>query len=449
LIFDYIKNKLRGSKRNNKYIKNIVYIIISQFFGILISLLLVPITLNYLGVKEYGVWITLTSIMGWFVFFDIGLGHGLRNKYAEAKAKQEHNNVKNYVSTAFFGLITISLTIFIIFIAVYPFINWASVLNAPKEMESQLKILALIVIGSLCIRFIVNIVNILLTADQEPATPLIIGLAGNLLSLIVVYLVTILFPPSLLHLGIALSLSQLFPLIIAFFYFFATRYKPIFPSLKYFSKSHIRNIFSLGIRFFAIQITALILLQTNSIIIAHVAGLEEVTKFNIAFKYINILFLAFSAFLTPLWSAITEAYAKGEILWIRNSIRRLNQIWLLMIFGGVVLVVSSPFLYHLWLGNTLFPDFKLLVLLLFYIVCLCKSLIYRNFMNGVGKISLQFFVTILQSIMHIPIAYLLGRFWGIYGVVIVMASWALINAIWEPIQFNRIINRTAKGIWAR
>jgi hypothetical protein len=31
---------------------------------------------------RYEIWLTLSSIVGWFSFFDVGLGHGLRNKFA-------------------------------------------------------------------------------------------------------------------------------------------------------------------------------------------------------------------------------------------------------------------------------------------------------------------------------------------------------------------------------
>ena len=444
-----IKNIVKGSDRSTKYKKNIVFLIVSQTLGVFISLMLVPITLNYLGTKEYGVWITLTTLIAWFSFFDIGLGHGLRNKYAEAKAQNDETNVRKYVSTAFYLLVLLSFLIFLIVLVASRFINWAVILNAPQALAPQLNILAIIVAGTFCIRFVVNIVSTLLTADQEPSIPALIGLLGQCLSLLVVYLITKLTTSSLLYIGIALSISQIFPLVLAFIYLFSTKYKTIFPSLSFFSKPHIRSIFSLGIRFFVIQITALVIFQSNNIIIAHVCGLEDVTKFNIAYKYIYILTMAFSTFVNPLWSAITEAYIKEDTLWINNIIKRLNQLLLLLAFAGIILILISPFVYKIWLNNTFTPNFVLLSLLLLYFIFYSRSLLYRSFMNGAGKISLQFVVTFIQSLLHIPFAILMGKYVGLPGIVMVMILWAFINAIWEPIQFSRIINKTAKGIWNR
>jgi O-antigen/teichoic acid export membrane protein len=439
----------KGSDRTAKYKKNIILLIVSQILGVLISLLLVPITLNYLGAKEYGVWITLTTLIVWFTFFDIGLGHGLRNKYAEAKAQNNETDVKKYVSTAFFVLILISVLIFIVFALLSGFINWATVLNAPTTLAPNLKILSFVVVGTFCIRFVVSIISTLLTADQDPSIPSLIGLSGHCLSLIVVFLITKFTESSLLYIGIALSVSQIFPLVIAFIYLFSTRYKPILPSLKFFSKHHIRSIFSLGIRFFLIQITALILFQSNNIIIAHVCSLEDVTLFNIAYKYIYIISMAFSTFVNPLWSAVTEAYIKEDTHWINNIIKRLNQLLLLLMIVGILMVVFSPIVYKLWLNDTIKSDFTLLSLLLMYFIFYSRSFLYRSFMNGVGKISLQFNVTVIQSLLHVPLAILLGKYFGLNGVVGVMILWSFINAIWEPIQFKRIINKTAKGIWNR
>lgn len=443
------KTTLNTDDRSAKFKKNSLVLLLCQLLNIGLSLLLVPLTLKFLGVSEYGIWITLVGLIEWFNFFDIGLGHGLRNKYAEAKANNNEYELKKYVSTAFFMMVLISVSIFLIFILFSSFLDWSIILNSPATMRDSLQTLAVLLIGIFCLRFIINIVSVLLTADQNPAIPAIITLLGGLLSLISIYYLTIQGETSLVVLGFFLSFSQLFPLIMAFIYFFSTRYKTIFPNLKYFSKPHIRSIFSLGIKFFLIQITALLLFQSNNIIIAHVCGLSDVTKFNIAFKYLSVLSTAFMTFLTPLWSATTDAYTRGDIQWIERTIKRLNKIWLLLIILGIGLVGISPFVYKIWLKDSVEPDFLLLFLILLYFIFLTKSNLYRSFMNGVGKIKMQFVVTLTQAIIHIPLTIILGKAYGIIGVVLTMVIWNFINSIWEPIQYNKIIKNTAHGLWAR
>lgn len=435
--------------RSRRYRKNVLFSLVFQALSIGTSLILVPITLLYLGVTEYGIWITLTNIVAWLAFFDIGLGHGLRNRYAEANAQGNQEEMKKFVSTAFFLLGGISISIFVLFTSIHFFIDWARVLNAPSYLSDEIASIAFFLIVTFCLRFVVSIVNNLLTADQEPSVPVFLNAMGNLLSLITVFIVTITTEGSLLYIAIALSISQLLPLVGAFFYLFGTRYKMVKPSFQYFSKEHINSIFGLGAKFFVIQLTALILFQSNNIIIAHTVGLDEVSSFNIGFKYINILYLGFTAFLTPLWSASTEAFVKGDIDWIKASVNKLNTLWLGLVIAGFTLVAVSPLVYKVWLKGTLEPDFLLLTLLCLYFVFLCRDTIYRSFMNGTGKISLQLYVTIFQSILHIPFAIIAGKTYGVKGVVMVMLLWVVINSIWEKIQFQNIINNKARGIWNR
>ena len=73
----------KGHKRSVKAKKNILASFLIKGGNIAISLILVPLTIHYVNPTQYGIWLTLSSIIGWFAFFDIGFGNGLRNKFAE------------------------------------------------------------------------------------------------------------------------------------------------------------------------------------------------------------------------------------------------------------------------------------------------------------------------------------------------------------------------------
>ena len=88
-----IKNFInRGHDRSVQAKKNIISTFLIKGVSIAISLILVPLLINYINASRYGIWLTLSSIVGWFSFFDIGLTHGLRNKFAEAKAKGDQES---------------------------------------------------------------------------------------------------------------------------------------------------------------------------------------------------------------------------------------------------------------------------------------------------------------------------------------------------------------------
>ena len=74
----------------NKMLRNnILFSGFLKIVGLLTSLVIVPITINYLNNEVYGIWMTITSILYWITTFGIGLGDGVRNCVAEAWAPHD------------------------------------------------------------------------------------------------------------------------------------------------------------------------------------------------------------------------------------------------------------------------------------------------------------------------------------------------------------------------
>ena len=88
------KRFLTTSRETRSIAKHIGLSSIYKGGSILIAFLLVPLSISYLGNEKYGLWLTIYSFIGWFNFFDFGIGHGLRNKLTEAWATKNINLAK-------------------------------------------------------------------------------------------------------------------------------------------------------------------------------------------------------------------------------------------------------------------------------------------------------------------------------------------------------------------
>ena len=126
----------RGHERSLEAKKNILASFVIKGFSISISLLMVPLTINYVNPTQYGIWLTLSSIVAWFSFFDVGFGNGLRNRFAEAKALGNLEKARTYVSTTYAVLTMIFSGVWLIFVAGNQFIDWSKVLNAPADLKA-------------------------------------------------------------------------------------------------------------------------------------------------------------------------------------------------------------------------------------------------------------------------------------------------------------------------
>src|SRR6476620_1989048 len=118
----------RGHDRSVNIKKNIIGLFVIRGCSIAISFILVPLTIRYVNPTQYGIWLTLSSIVGWFSFFDIGFGNGLRNKFTEAIAKKEYDTARIYVSTTYAVITALALFCILIFVFVNPFISWTKIL---------------------------------------------------------------------------------------------------------------------------------------------------------------------------------------------------------------------------------------------------------------------------------------------------------------------------------
>lgn len=437
----------QGNPRSINAKKNILLLAIIKGCSIAISLVLVPITIHYVNPTRYGIWLTLSSIVGWFGFFDVGLGHGLRNKFAEAVTMGKDELARIYVSTTYAILSLIIIVLLIIFFCINPFLNWSRMLNTPSEMAGELSILALIVFVFFCIQFVLRLMTTILTASQQPAKASVFELFGSMLSLSIIFILTKVSSGNLIYLGTVLSITPVLVLTSSSIWFYTHQFKKYAPALKYVKFRYANDLMGLGIKFFLLQIAGVVLYQTSNIIIANLFGPSQVTPYNVAYKYFSIIPMAFSIIMMPFWSATTEAWIKKDFAWIKNAINKLIIIWILFTVAAIIMLMFSKFIYRIWVGNEVQVPLSISVVIAAYVILNGWCNIYSAFQNGVGKIRLQLYFAIFGTIVNIPLAVFLGKHLGIYGVILSTCLLSIVNAIWSPIQYLKLINDKAKGIW--
>lgn len=451
-IRDIIKKSIAGGhERSIRAKKNIIASLVIRGCSIAISLVLVPLTINYVNTSRYGIWLTVSSIVGWLSFFDIGLTQGLRNKFAEAKARGDDATAQIYVSTTYAILGIIFTAIWIFFIIANNFLNWSGILKVDGSMNAEVSVLVLIVFTYFCLSFVLKIITTILLADQQPAKSSLIDLSGQIISLIFIFFLVKTAEGSLIKLGVALCLSPLLVLIGANLYLFRgvyRKYKPSFSKIRF---VYAKDLFNLGLMFFLIQLAGIIQFQSANIIIARNFGTADVTSYNIVYKYFGILNMVFTIFITPFWSASTEAYQKNDIQWIKNGIKRYNQLNILMVIAGLLMLVFSAPAFRLWLGEgKVNIPFSLSLWGFLYFFVFMYGSKYVNFLNGISALRIQFIACMISPVLYIALALLFIKRYemGVYSLFTASII-ANFNAyILAPLQYHKIIiKRSKSAIW--
>ena len=451
--FTYLSSIInKGHQRSIKAKKNIATSFLIKGVSIAISLVLVPLTVNYVNATQYGIWLTLSSIIGWFSFFDIGLTQGLRNKFAEAKAKGNDQLAQTYVSTTYAILVIIFSSIWLLFLIVNHFLNWASILKLSANSQSEISILAVIVFTYFCLQFILRIINAVITANQQPAKSAFIDVLGQIFSLIIVFVLIKTTQGSLIKLAIALCVSPIAVLLFANFFFFRgdyIKYKPLISKVKF---SYAKDLFNLGIIFFIIQGAGILQYETANVIIARNFGTLEVTSYNIVYKYFNILYMLTAIFLAPFWSASTEAYLKNDYQWIKNGIKRYNQLNLLLFVISCLMLFFSQDVFTLWLGKgTVQIDYSLCLWGFIYFNIYIFGGKYVNFLNGISALRIQFLASIISPFLYVAAAIFLIKYYhmGVSSLFIASAIANFNGLILAPLQYYMVLTKNKKGIWIK
>ena len=437
----------RGDQRTVKAKKNIIASIFLKGFDGIIYLLLVPVTLGYLNQYEYGIWLTLSSILMWINSFDIGLGNGMRNKLATAIAKENYELGRSYVSTTFFMLVLLMGGLIMIGSIINPFINWYSILNTKETVVPHLNQIVYIAFFIFCINFIFKFIGNVYLALQLPSVNNLLVVSGNGLALISVFILTKTTSSSLLYVAVAYSLSPLTIYLLSYPVTFKLRYPRLAPSFRYFKRRYLKDLFNIGIQFFILQISGILMFSITNLVISHMFGPAQVTPYNISYRYLSVMIMFSNLVMAPMWSATTDAYVKGDIQWIETTNKKIQRFLIFITIGLLLMVVVSKWIYKIWIGSSVTIPLSLTLMMAVYDAVILWSLSYSVFLNGFGKLRLQTIMAILMAVLIIPLSYVCGRRLGIIGIVGLLCLFHSIALIINKIQFDKLICNRAYGVW--
>ena len=438
-----------GSERTSTIKKNILGSLLIKGLSIIVSLMLVPMTLGYVSAEIYGVWLTISSILHWLTYMDVGFTLGLKNRLAECLAKKDYGRGKSLVSTTYFMMVVIFVPFAILMIMVCPHINWCSLLNVDVQYQEVIQKTISVLLVFVSLQMIVNVFVAVVAAHQKTALSSLFNVIGQVCSLAIIFIMTKFIEPSLFNLAFAYSMMPILIVTVSSLLYFCTSMKKVSPSIKSVNTGYIKDLWNLGVKFFIIQVQQIVLYQSTNILISNLSGPESVTQYNIAYKILNIVVMVYSIILTPLWPAFTDAYTKSDYSWMRNTYKKMVRIFGILVIMISVLVIISPIVYQLWIGDKVCIPFILTVAIAIYTIIHCWDTLQVTLINGVGAVKLQSYVIMIGLIVHIPLSLFLGRYIGIYGVIISMCVINVIYASFFTTQINKILNKTASGIWLK
>jgi len=425
--------------------KNIIYSVLFRVCSILIALFTVPMFLDVFSKEQYGLWVTIFSMLTWISMFDFGLSQGLRNKLTEYFSTKNLSDAKEsiditYQITFFISLIILLLTILISF-----FVGFQTIFNVNSN-NIDVNNLIILVVSIYSIQFIFNNINGIFHALQNSKAIVFTQFLSSISTLIFLYLCLYndINSMKIIAFGILFGnvIISLFASLYAFkiiknTYGFSLSFNP-FKTIN----SRIKNsLIKLSYKFFILQFSAIFLLNAINYLITFLYGSEKVVPFSIASKvYLNLLFI-FYIIITPFWSAFTESYFKKDYPWLVRSFKKTILIYLAFVIISTLCFFLMDDIVLFWVGDSVSIPKDINLALYIYSLIMGWNGIFTYFLNGLNLINSQFKISIIHILTNIPLCIFLARYFemGVPGLIWGTCISLLIISVIIPIQVFKVI----------
>lgn len=416
--------------------------------SLLTMLVSVRLIMSHFGAERYALWATITSTVALLVFADFGIGNGLLNTISESDGKSDQEAAISYVSTGFFVLLAVALFAAFSLWFSYPFVPWARIFNltSPVAIQEAGPAAAIFILCFLA-QLPLGVVQRIQLGYQEGFFTQVWSAAGNLLGLLGL-LAVIRFHAGLPFLVLAVAGAPVLSGLLNAVTVFGVQRPWLRPRLDHISGAAAQRILHLGFVFLIMQIAGAVGYQTDNLIIAQVLGATAVTQYAVPFRLFAIIPAVLSMVIMPLWPAYAEAFARGDVEWVKATLRRSMLLGLAVaIPANLLLVALGRPIIRLWVGPQIAPSFLLLVGLATWAILIGVSGPLAMFLNGIGFIRVQAICGVLMAVSNLAVSIYLTRHIGvsgvIYGSIVSQIVFIFIPYFW---YLRRLLSEVGSGV---
>jgi O-antigen/teichoic acid export membrane protein len=282
---------------------------------------------------------------------------------------------------------------------------------------------------------------------QLPAVSNLLIAIGQTFALIATWLLYITGHATFFNIVVVNTAGPLLAYLLAYPYTFHVRFPQLRPSLKSVNLHSALELGNLGLKFFWLQIAAILQFMTANILISRFFNPEMVTPYQIAYRYMSLVIVVFTVICMPFWNATTDAYERNDMEWIRQANKKMNWMTPGIALLLILMVIVSPWVYQIWIREACHVPLNMTAMMALYIFLIVASMRYSFFLNGIGVLQLQLYMSIM-NVLFIPLAWIVSSYtqdiiWFMGVMCFCVAPGLVVNII----QFSKILKGNAKGIW--
>jgi len=416
--FDVSTAQGRSDERYRRVVLTTLTSVAAKCAALLALLISIPLTIHYLGAERYGMWMTIASLVAMLSSADFGIGNGLMNMISESYGKEDWDAAAHYVSSGFFSLSVVGSAILSAAFLVYPHVQWQRWFNvtsavAVREAGPTL----LVLVACVAVSIPLSVTWRVQLGFQQGYIGNLWVIFGHFLGLIgVVAGVRNRVGLPLLVLSVAGAPAVAALLNTGYTFFIA---KPwLRPRFSLMRSQCVKRLLGLGMLFFVFQLALVVGFQSDNVVLAHILGAAKVPVYAVTTRMFSVVGLLMGFVIAPLWPAYGEAFARGDIAWLKRTLfRSIVLVLSICIPANIGLIFAGRWLLRLWVGPQIDPSFLLLLGIGLSQTLMAIVSPLSAFLNGLNVLGKQAFFALLMAVTNITVSIYLTRRIGVPGVI--------------------------------
>ena len=418
--------------------------LLSRAFGLLVSAVSLPLTVRYLGAEQYGIWVTVSTSVVLIAMLDLGVASSLTNMISRAYAAEDRAAAQRFYASAFWVSSGVSAVLGALCWALWGRMPWGSLFHLhDARLAGQAETCVAIAVAFFLVSLPLNLINRVLSGYQQTQVTNYANLLNGVLGLMAI-LAVLAMHGSLVELMLLYSGMMLVGTLVLNLWvmFWDKRWITPFPGAM--SRNAIRELLGTGMGFFVLQLSALVVFNSDNFVIAHYLGPADVTPYSVTWRMASYASALQAAVLPALWPAFAEAYARGDFAWVRETFWRVSRSTMAVATLAVsILLIFGRTIVRLYAGTAAVPSQLLLVAICVWTLLSAGMDLESTLLGAVNKTKLQGILSAIAAALNLAMSLYLVKRIGSLGVILgTIVSYVLVLVGPQTVAVWRVLNRS-------
>ena len=424
---------MKGSRKQFA-IKNITFNIVNKLLTLILSFVSRSVFIWEFGVNYLGINGLFTDVLALLSMADLGFGIAMVYSFYEQLKNNNYEKIAGLIGFYRKVYRIVALAVGVVGIAIIPILPYLINLN---EYIPNLYVYYVLSLLNVVFSYLFVYKTSILSADQKNYVVVRISMFCNIFRTIIQILLILIFKNYVIYLSVAI----LFTLVNNIWASkIASREYPYIDGKVKISKSEQKVIYKNLFSVFLFKISSVLMNGTDNILISILVGTIAVGYYS---NYLLIQNQIIS-FYAVLFASVTSSV--GNLIVTEKAEKRYSVFQVEQGFGFIMSGILVPCytvlindFIKLWLGNEYLLD-KLVVLAIginMYLSCVLQPI--WSFREATGLYRKTKWIMVICAVINILLSILLGKIWGITGIILASAISRLSTYVWyePPILFKQ------------